>query len=105
MQGLQQITGLDSAAAERLGWTLLWIALVFGLRSALLTALKRREVDPALRFRVRRISGYVATTLTLLVTGTLWLHGFQSVATFAGLASAGVAIALKDVMACVAGWI
>jgi small-conductance mechanosensitive channel len=71
----------------------------------LLAMLKRRQVDPALRFRVRRTSGYVATTLVLLVTGALWLHGFQSIATFAGLVSAGVAIALKDVMACVAGWI
>lgn len=105
MQRLQEITGLDAAAVERLGWTLLWIALVFGSRAALLSMLKRRQVDPAVRFRVRRTSGYVATTLVLLVTGTLWLHGFQSIATFAGLASAGVAIALKDVMSCMAGWI
>jgi small-conductance mechanosensitive channel len=105
MQGLQDMTGLDAAAVERLGWTLLWVALVFGSRAALLSMLKRRAVDPAVRFRVRRTSGYIATTLVLLVTGALWMHGFQSVATFAGLASAGVAIALKDVMACVAGWI
>src|SRR5882672_3095763 len=105
MQHLEEITGLDSAAVARLGWTLLWIAALFALRSALLASLKRRAVDPAVRFRVRRISGYVATGFTLLVTAAFWLHGFQSIATFAGLASAGVAIALKDVMACVAGWI
>jgi small-conductance mechanosensitive channel len=105
MSRLQEITGLDSATVERLGWTLLWMAVVFGLRSALLVTLKRREVDPALRFRVRRTSGYVATTLTLFVVGALWLNGLHSIATFAGLASAGVAIALKDILACVAGWI
>jgi small-conductance mechanosensitive channel len=105
MERLQEVTGLDAAVLARLAWTLLWVALVFGLRSALLVWLKRRAADPVLRFRVRRISGYVATSLTLLVVGALWLHGFESIATFAGLASAGIAIALKDVMASAAGWV
>jgi small-conductance mechanosensitive channel len=105
MQSLQDITGLDSGGIQRLGWTLLWIALVVALRSALLGSLKRRGVDPAVRFRVRRTSGYALTGFTCLVLGAVWLHGLQSMATFAGLASAGIAIALKDMMAGVAGWV
>jgi small-conductance mechanosensitive channel len=101
---LQAITGFESEVIGRLGWTLLWITLVFALRAALLAMLKRRNVDPVLRFRVRRGSGYAASTLTLLLLAALWLRGFQSIATFAGLASAGVAIALKDLMASIAGW-
>jgi small-conductance mechanosensitive channel len=101
---LQEVTGLEAAALVRIGWTLVWIALVIGVRWALLATLKRRAVDPGLRFRVRRVSGYVASTITLLLIATLWLRGFQSIATFAGLASAGIAIALKDVMASIAGW-
>ncbi len=102
---LQEVTGLEATALARLGWTVLWIALVLGVRWSLLVWLKRRDVDPVLRFRVRRVSGYVASTITLLLIATFWLRGFHSIATFAGLASAGIAIALKDVMASVAGWV
>jgi small-conductance mechanosensitive channel len=39
------------------------------------------------------------------MVGTIWLEGLRSLGTFLGLLSAGVAIALKDVVASMAGWI
>lgn len=40
-----------------------------------------------------------------LLIGRIWLKEFQSVATFLGLASAGLAFALKDPLVNVAGWL
>lgn len=37
--------------------------------------------------------------------GRVWYEGFQSIATFLGLLSAGLAIALKDLLVNLAGWI
>lgn len=36
--------------------------------------------------------------------GRVWFEGIHSIATFLGLLSAGVAIALKDLLANLAGW-
>jgi small-conductance mechanosensitive channel len=41
----------------------------------------------------------------ILLVGRLWFKGFQSVATFLGLLSAGLAIALKDIVGNIAGWL
>ena len=102
---LQIFSGLDRAAIERLIWTALWIAVLLLLRSSLLVLLKRRGVDPVVRYRVRRSTGYVVSSLSLFLIAAFWLRGFHSVATFVGLLSAGLAIALKDVMANLAGWV
>ena len=37
-------------------------------------------------------------------SGRIWFTGFQDIGTFLGLVSAGLAIALKDLVASVAGW-
>jgi small-conductance mechanosensitive channel len=43
--------------------------------------------------------------LALVLLGRIWFTGFQDIGTFLGLVSAGLAIALKDLVASVAGWI
>src|SRR2546425_13182228 len=47
----------------------------------------------------------ITTPIGLLVIGRIWFAGFQSIATFLGLVSAGVAIALKDILVNLAGWV
>lgn len=41
----------------------------------------------------------------MFLVGRLWFSGFQSIATYLGLLSAGIAIALKDVVSNFAGWL
>jgi len=43
--------------------------------------------------------------LGVFLIGRLWFSGFQSIATYLGLLSAGIAIALKDVVSNFAGWL
>jgi len=47
----------------------------------------------------------VAVFFFFFLVGRIWFQGIQSVATFLGLFSAGLAIALKDILAGLAGWI
>lgn len=105
MDWLQNTTGLGSEASQRLMTTVLVIATLIAARSLLLSVLKRRGVEAGVRYRWRQASGYVVGTLSLLLTGSIWLQGLEAVATFAGLLSAGLAIALKDVATNLAGWI
>jgi small-conductance mechanosensitive channel len=46
----------------------------------------------------------VVVTLGIFMVGHLWFKGFQSLATYLGLLSAGLAIALQDLVRSFAGW-
>lgn len=64
----------------------------------------RRVRDPWRRYRWRKGSTYAVVGLGALLVGWVWVEGVGALATFLGLVSAGLAIALKDVVANVAGW-
>jgi len=48
---------------------------------------------------------YIHTVLVIILVGHIWISGIQSLTTFLGLASAGLAIALHDTIANIAGWL
>lgn len=80
------------------------VALVIG-RRILLRVIERRFDDGALVYRWSKASGYAAFVIGLLVIMQVWFTALRSLGTFLGLVSAGLAIALKDLVADVAGWI
>ena len=57
------------------------------------------------QYRWNKTITYVTTGLATLFVIGIWVDGLAQVGTFLGLVSAGVAIALKDVLADVAGWL
>lgn len=57
------------------------------------------------RYKLRKTSSYITFTLSFLLIGRVWFEVFQSLATLLGLLSAGLAIALKDLILNIAGWI
>ena len=75
------------------------------IRRVVLAVVDRGVEDPALRYRWGKASGYVTFAVGLLVLVPVWFVALRSVGTFLGLASAGLAIALKDPIANLAGWI
>jgi small-conductance mechanosensitive channel len=61
--------------------------------------------DVRIRYRARKLATYTSTTLGIFLVGSIWFSGFGSLSTFLGLLSAGVAIALKDMISSIAGWL
>ena len=80
------------------------IAGLWVLQRIVLAVVYRRFTDPWTRYRWRKGVTYVALAIAVVVIGREWLEGFKSLATFIGLVSAGIAIALKDPLANLAGW-
>jgi len=80
------------------------LLLVFG-RRGLLRLVDRKVEDPAVRYRWAKTSSYVAFVLGLMAVAQVWFTAIRSVGTFLGLLSAGLAIALKDLVADLAGWV
>lgn len=81
------------------------VLLLLGLRWLLLLVVRRRLRDMRVLYAWRKGVGYASTVLGILLIGRIWFEAFGSVATFLGLIGAGMAVALKDPVANLAGWI
>jgi len=79
------------------------LILIF-LRALVIRLIVRRIDDKQKRYAWRKTTTYTAVIIGIFLIGRMWFEGFQSLATYAGLLSAGVAIALRDVIANIAGW-
>jgi small-conductance mechanosensitive channel len=101
---LQTRLGLSPALQLKLFVTLAVVAGLWGLHRLVLAAVYRRVTDPWSRYRWRKGSTYVLMSVGVLVVGRMWFAGVQALATFLGLLSAGLAIALKDPVSNLAGW-
>jgi small-conductance mechanosensitive channel len=65
---------------------------------------RRLYSDVSTRYQARKLAKYVVAALGVLLIGRIWFDGFQTFTTFLGLISAGLVIALKDLLIDFAGW-
>lgn len=77
-----------------------WLA-----RLALLKAVFKKVDEPRARYLWLKATTYVFVVLVLVAVARIWFEAFGSMTTTLGLLSAGLAIALKDLVADVAGWV
>ena len=101
---LQQRLGLSPATQMHLLVSVLAIVGLWLLQKIVLAVVYRRLTDPYTRYRWRKATTYAFIVVGVLVVGRQWLEGFKALATFLGLVSAGIAIALKDPLTNLAGW-
>ncbi|MGD8277523.1 MAG: mechanosensitive ion channel [Gemmatimonadota bacterium] len=103
--GLLERLGDLSLLQQRLLWTAAFIAVLTAIRWAVLFVLRRRTEDVRTRYYWRKAVTYTVSILGLFLIGRVWLPGVGSVATFLGLLGAGIAVALKDALQNLAGWL
>jgi small-conductance mechanosensitive channel len=84
--------------------TLTVILVCVGLRAALLKLVRKQVEDPTTYYRWRKGSQYVAVAIASALIASIWFQGTKDLATYLGLLSAGIAVALKDPLANLAGW-
>lgn len=101
---LQDHLGLSPTMQTHLLVTIVVIAGLWVLQRVVLAIAYRRFTDPWTRYRWRKSVTYLFLAIAVLVISREWLEGFKSLATFLGLLTAGIAIALKDPLANLAGW-
>ena len=65
----------------------------------------KKDAELKRMFHQRKTVQYTLAFIALLLVGNIWISNFQSITTFLGLLSAGIAIALKDIFVNVAGWV
>ncbi len=84
--------------------SVLTVVALWLVRRLVLRMAGRRIEDPRARYQWSKSSGYAAFILGLLLLGQIWLDAVRNMGTFLGLLSAGLAIALRDLVANTAGW-
>ena len=103
--GGAELLGMNAATQGRVLSSVLVIIILFVLRRALLAVVSRRVEDPTSRYRWAKTSAYTASLIGLAVVIQIWFIALRSLSTFLGLLSAGLAIALRDLVADFAGWL
>ncbi len=89
---------------ESLVLSILIVAILFFLRKILISVITKNTKDPKTVYYSKRIIGYVYAFLAIVLVGSIWIKGLGPIGTYLGIASAGLAIALHETIANIAGW-
>lgn len=81
-----------------------FIGALVAVRSVLLSAVNTRVTDVRLAYHWRRGVTYTVSIVGFVLLGLMWVTGIRDFGAFLGLITAGLAIALQDLLANLAGW-
>ncbi|MCD4795969.1 MAG: mechanosensitive ion channel family protein [Candidatus Cloacimonetes bacterium] len=102
---LIKIPYLNSPFAIKIFKSLIIITVFWLIKMLINKVIQKNITDVKSRYHWRKIINAIIVILVIILVGRIWYQGFESIATFLGLLTAGIAIALKDVLANIAGWI
>jgi small-conductance mechanosensitive channel len=102
---IQDLNGLNTAFQREIILSLVTIVGLWLLRQLTLRLVSPRLEDPKSRYRLGKSTAYVAYVLGALFLLEIWLETLGNLGTFLGLLTAGLAIALKDIVSNLAGWL
>lgn len=101
---LEAILGINQEFAGKLFESLAAILVLWLISLIIKWAVIQRLKNVRLRFQWQKIATYVTFALGVIVIWPIWFQGLQSLATYLGLLSAGLAVALKDPITDIIGW-
>lgn len=101
---LEQTLGLAPEQQLRAITSLVIIVVLWASRRLVLRVVARRNDDTRVRYKWNKGTSYVAVPVGLFLILRVWIGGLPSLATYFGLLSAGVAIALRDPLVNLAAW-
>jgi small-conductance mechanosensitive channel len=81
------------------------VLVIWVIRKLLLTFFINKIEDVNQRYQWRKISLYISVFIVILFLLSTWLGFIGSLGTFLGLLTAGIAIALKDPIVNIVGWL
>lgn len=103
-EGFVQALEVAAGAQEKLLLTFVAVVVVWMARWLVLRVVNRQIEEPRVRYQWRKGSGYVAFALILILLSQIWVDALRDMGTFLGLLTAGLAIALRDLVSNMAGW-
>ena len=102
---LQNTLGLSSYMQRKIFVSIITIIFLWIIRILISKFFLHKIEDNRSRYRWQKTTNYFVIVLGIVLIGRTWIEGLQSVVTYLGLLSAGLAIALKDPITNLAGWL
>jgi small-conductance mechanosensitive channel len=102
---IKEFSGMSVATQNKILLSVIIIFILWIIRTIAIRLVWKRTEDPHSRYRWQKGTIYISVSIGFLLVGRVWFAGIQSLATFLGLVTAGLAIALQDIVKSFAGWI
>ena len=102
---IEQITGLSASITGKLLKSIFLILGFIIINKIISRIVFSRTEDVYYRYKWRKSQDYITFIVGIFIISSIWIDEFRSLLTFFGLLSAGIAIALKDPISDLAGWI
>ncbi len=104
MEWLADTLGISHRTVEQAVISFVVVAGLITLRWAILRWLRPQLEDVESQYRATKLTNAAITVTALISLLFIWIDAFASLTTFLGLLSAGIAIALGDLLKNMAGW-
>lgn len=102
---LANTIGLSKGAQYKIIASILVIFFLWLFQVLVLRIVWRRTTNVKIRYQWRRGFSLIMPVLGVILVAGIWLPAFEKFGAFLGLFSAGLAIALKDPLTNLAGWL
>jgi small-conductance mechanosensitive channel len=102
---VEALLGITPAVTEGLLATAVVLVAYLGAGRIGRRVVSRVVSDTSVRFQVNKVVGYLLAAVAFGLVLKIWVHDFTGIATYFGLLSAGLAIALQDPVANFAAWL
>lgn len=97
--------GISQGIQLNLFFSVVSLLLLYAIKKIFLNAVFWKVKDVRQRYYWKNSVSYTFIVIGIIVISTIWVEEFRSVATFLGLLTAGLAVALKEPILNMAGWI
>lgn len=104
-QLIENSTGIQEVTQIKILKTIIVLFVLWSIRYIILKILWQQSVDIKIRYVWRKTITYFLFFLSLLIISFIWMSGLRSLGTYFGLLSAGIAIALKEPITNLFGWV
>ncbi len=102
---IQSIPYINSPFMIKLIESIVLIIIIWLIKVLVVKLINKNISEVKTQYHWRKLINSTIFIIIIIVVGRIWFKGAQSLVTYLGLLSAGVAIALKDVLANLAGWL
>ncbi len=102
---IKDAIGISPDNQIKILYSILILGVLGIIRFAILKIVWRLTEEPKTRYTWKRSVSFVVGLITIILIGSVWIQAIGRFGAFLGLLTAGLAIALKDPLTNIAGWI
>jgi small-conductance mechanosensitive channel len=102
---LAENLNVDPGTLSNLIRTIVAVVVIVILRRVARRVVVSSVEESETTYRANKIINYAATAILLITVAFIWIDAFDNLPTYLGLVSAGIAIALADVLKNMVGWL